>query len=187
MSYDADFAAFQDLLTKSRQEDGVFARFYDRSVKTGNMTKDGLPIFEDKTFVEIRIKDNNCDVYDQPADAEKINRFPIEYNRYVLSKKQKEKGSPLEQFAFLTAAQIDSLKVRGIFTVEALADIDPTKAEDLNITKERSLALKFLQNAKGNGALLEFDKKEAAYKAEISKLKERIAALEEMKKKQNKE
>ena len=185
--YDADFAAFQDLLNKSQREEGVFARFYDRSVKTGNLTKDGLPEFEDRTFVEIRIKDNNCDVYDQPADAEKINRFPVEYNRYLLAKKQKEKGSPLEQFAFLTAAQIDSLKVRGIFTVEALAGIDESKAADLNIVSERELAVRFLQNAKGNGALVEFEKKEAAYKAEIAKLKEKIKVLEEAAKAKSKE
>lgn len=181
---DADFAAFQELLNNCRREEGVFARFYDRSVKTGKLTKDGLPEFEDRTFVEIRIKDNNCDIYDQPADAEKISRFPVEYNRYLLAKKQITDGSPLEQFAFLTAAQIDALKVRGIFTVEALAEIDEQKALDLNIAAERELAVKFLQNAKGNGALLDWQKKEEAYKAEIAKLKEKIKELEKAKNKE---
>ena len=62
-------------------QDGIAARFYDKAIKTDNISKDGLPIFINRCFVEIRIKDNNDEVFDQPATADKIHRFPVEYAR----------------------------------------------------------------------------------------------------------
>lgn len=175
---DADFSMFQDLLNNSKGEEGVTARFYDRSVKTSKINDNGMPVFENVTFVEIRMRNNYTDVYDQPVDPDKIRRFPAEYQRYQLERKQVENGTPLNQFAFLDAAQIDSLKVRGIFTVEALADLTAEQAVQLNITQEHELAVKFLANAKDNKVLLEWQEQEKAYQDEIKKLQEEIAALE---------
>lgn len=172
---DADFSMFQDLLNNSKGEEGVAARFYDRSVKTSKIDDNGMPVFENVTYVEIRMKDNNTDVYDQPADKEKIRRFPLEYQRYQLERKQIKDGTPLNQFAFLDAAQIDTLKVRGIFTVEALAELPEEKAAQLNVVREYELAAKFLANAKDNKALLEWQEKEKAYQDEIKKLQEALA------------
>ena len=174
---DADFSMFQDLLNNSKGEEGVTARFYDRSVKTSKINDNGMPVFENVTFVEIRMRNNYTDVYDQPVDPDKIRRFPAEYQRYQLERKQVENGTPLNQFAFLDAAQIDSLKVRGIFTVEALADLTAEQAVQLNITQEHELAVKFLANAKDNKVLLEWQEQEKAYQNEIKKLQEEIAAL----------
>lgn len=174
---DADFSMFQDLLNNSKGEEGVAARFYDRSVKTSKIDDNGMPVFENVTYVEIRIKDNNTDVYDQPADKEKIRRFPLEYQRYQLERKQIKDGTPLNQFAFLDAAQIDTLKVRGIFTVETLAELPEEKAVQLNVVREHELAAKFLANAKDNKVLLEWQEQEKTYQDEIKKLQEEIAAL----------
>lgn len=174
---DADFSMFQDLLNNSKGEEGVTARFYDRSVKTSKINDNGMPVFENVTFVEIRMRNNYTDVYDQPVDPDKIRRFPAEYQRYQLERKQVENGTPLNQFAFLDAAQIDSLKVRGIFTVEALADLTAEQAVQLNVVREHELVAKFLANAKDNKVLLEWQEQEKAYQDEIKKLQEEIAAL----------
>lgn len=168
---------FQNMVQNHNPQDNIFARFYDKAVKTGKLNKDGLPVFANRCFVEIRIKDNNCEIFDQPATEEKIKRFPIEYARYQLGKKQIQEGTPLEQFAFLTAAEIESLKVRGIYTVEALAQLDQEKANQLDIEKERQLAQKFITNAKHNKDLVNWQKKEENYQAEIKSLKEELAEL----------
>lgn len=182
--FDAEFAEFQKLLNNNKQEDGVVARFYDRPVKTSKVDTNGLPIFENRCFVEIRIKDNNSDIWDQPADNEKIQRFPVEYARYQLAKKQSEKGAPLEQFAFLTAAEIESLKHRGIFTVEALAELASDKVANLGLEKEKELAEKFLQANAGNYSIAKMEEKENEYKkviegltAELEKAKAEIEKL----------
>ena len=100
----------------------------------------------------------------------------MEYARYQLSKKQVQKGTPLEQFAFLTSAEIESLKIRGIFTVEALAELDKDKAVQLEITREQELAKKFLLRSKDNNALLSWQKKEEEYVAQIEQLKKALSA-----------
>ena len=175
----SDFELFQSLIdaSKSNQNKDMVARFYDRSLKTSEVDENGLPIFKDVCFIEIRVKDSH-DVFDQPASEDKKKRFPIEYNRYLLAKKQIKDGSPLEQFAFLTAAEIDRLKYRGIFTVEALAALGKEKAADLNLKNEHELAVRFLQNAQNNLALNKSLKIEADLKRQLKEKDNRIAALQ---------
>lgn len=171
---DIDFSAFQGLLTTRTSDDtkDVFARFYDRSVKTDEMNaKTGLPIFKNKCFVEIRIKNNNTDIYDQPANDEKINRFPVEYNRYLLCKKQTQEGSPIEQFSFLNAAQTDTLKYHGIFTLEALGALTDQQAQDLDIVSECERAKAFLSKAKQDYNEQELYTKCCTLEDEINRLK----------------
>lgn len=183
----SDFELFQQLLNSQKEPNsGVFARFYDRAEKTGEINKEGLPIFKDVCFVEIRTKDN-IDVYDQPATEEKKQRFQMEYKRYLLAKKQVEKGTPLKQFAFLTAAEIETLNYRGIFTVEALAGLTKEQAENLELSKEHELAVKFLDNAKGNAPLAVLQKKEEEFSKELNKknleIEKLTAEIQELKKK----
>lgn len=163
---DINFATFQGLLTKDMgQSSDVFARFYDRVIKTDDINpKTGMPVFKTTCFVQIRIKNNSSEVYDQPATEEKINRFPIEYNRYLLSKKQTETGTPLAQCAFLSLAQVEMLKYYGIFTVEALNDLSEEKATDLDV-------LTVWRQAKEFQTL-------SALKTEYEALKEKCALLE---------
>ena len=176
---DADFLSFQTMIN-NKTEDGVFARFYDRAVRTENMLPNGLPEFIKKTYVEIRIRDNN-DIYDQPAKEADKMRFPIEYQRYLLEKKQTENGTPLNQFAFLDVKQLETCKFRGIFTVETLSSLDNEKAKTIGLEQEKELAQKFLDVSKNNQVISEFAKKEKKYQAEIKKLKEEIAQLKEAK------
>jgi hypothetical protein len=173
---EADFSLFQSMLNNSKTEDGVLAEFYDKSVKTNEVTDTGLPVFVQKTYIKIRLRDNN-DVFDQPASEEHKKRFPVEYNRYLLNKKEVENGTPLNQFAFLTTGQLELCRFRGIFTVERLADLTDEQVQSLGLTEERELANKFLEVSKNNSAIAEFEKKEKAYKAEIKKLKAEIEKL----------
>ena len=174
-----DFAIFEKAAKDGNSEDGVIARFYDRAVKTDTLSSDGLPKFKLQCFCEIRIKDNNSEVYDQPATEEKIRRFPAEYARYCLAKKQVESGTPLEQFAFLDAAEIASLKLRGIHTVEDLTHLDNFHAEELDLTKEKSLAIKFVEQSRGNLNLAAWQNKENKYLQQIKMLEDKIKVLEQ--------
>lgn len=174
---DMDFSTFEMIARNTAPEEGVCARFYDRSVKTDKIDQHGFPVFEDVCFCEIRIKDNNSEVFDQPATEEKKKRFPLEYARYQLAKKQVEQGTPLEQFAFLSLSEVEALKSRGIFTVEALAGLSEEKAASLGISRERELADKFMQQAAGNKAISDWQEAEEQYKARIKKLEAEVKAL----------
>ena len=61
-----DFSTFQRMIDNTKGEEGVVARFYDRAIKTDEVDNNGLPKFTNKTFIEIRVRDN-ADVFDQPA------------------------------------------------------------------------------------------------------------------------
>ncbi|MBP5352536.1 MAG: hypothetical protein J6Y91_02070 [Alphaproteobacteria bacterium] len=176
---DMDFALFQQMAEQKMPDDNsVAARFYDKAVKTAEVNANGLPIFQNKTYVEIRLKDNNTEVFNQPATAEKIKRFPREYTLYQMAKKQVQQGTPLEQFAFLDAAEVATCKNRGVFTVEALAGLESEKVKTLGLDEEHKMAVLFLKNAKQNGALQKISQQEETYQNEITALKEKIAWLE---------
>lgn len=175
---DMDFALFQQVIGAKETEKNVAARFYDKAVKTSEVSANGLPIFKNVTYIEIRLKDNNTEVFDQPATAEKIRRFPQEYALYQISKKQAENGTPLEQFAFLTAAEIATCKSRGVFTVETLAGLDFDKVQSLGLQDEHVLAQMFLEKSENNKMLDDFAKKELEYEREIESLREQLAAVQ---------
>lgn len=174
---DADFEVFQDMLTNGRQEKGVYAEFYDKPIKTDEVKENGLPVFKNVCYVKIQLKDNR-DVFDQRATQEYIHRFPVEYNRYLLSKKAMEDGTPLNQFSFLSSAQIEGCKFHGIFTVETLAGLSDEHTAALNLFDERAAAKKFIAFSKNNATITEFAKKEKEYKMEIARLKEIIKDLQ---------
>ena len=159
-------------------ESHVIARFYDRAVKTGRMTDKGLPEMNLEPFVEIRIQDSN-DVVDRPAEPKDFKRFAAEYGLYQQEKKQTAGGTPLTQFAFLDAGQIECCKYRGIFTVEALAELDEEKAASIGLEAEKVLAEKFLSAQKNNLMIAQFEKKEKEYLNKINQLKLEIQALKE--------
>ncbi|MBQ0114195.1 MAG: hypothetical protein KBT03_13780 [Bacteroidales bacterium] len=175
---DMDFGMFQSMIEGQGRNNNVFARFYDKAVKTDELNDNGLPKFKNVTYVEIRTRDN-LDVFDQPARDEHKNRFPQEYARYLLEQKQKENGTPLNNFAFLTVEQLETCKFYGIFTVEVLAGIDDEKANAINIIAERDIAKQFMDNAKATKGVSDWAKKEKEYKAKIKKLEDEIKALKE--------
>ena len=174
-----DFATYQNLKKKkkNRTDNHVAARFYNRAVKTGELSEDGLPIFKDVCYCEIRIKDNTTEVFDQPATEEKINRFPLEYARYQLSQKQIAEGTPLEEFAFLTASEIESCKCHGVFTIETLASLDEEKIKNLGLSAEAALAKKFISGNKLIKQGVDIAALEEKYRCKIADLEAEISRL----------
>ncbi len=171
-----EFSMFQSAVSSQNTNNGVFARFYDRYVKTGEMLKNGLPEFKTKLYVEIKVKDQ-YDVFDQPAEEIHIRRFPKAYEMYLHEKKELQSGTPLFLFAFLDQGQIETCRFRGIYTVEKLASLNDLDAKNLGLEKEKKLALKFLKASQNNLAVLKAQNKEEYYLAEIQKLKDEISEL----------
>ncbi len=174
---DFDFAMFRQFADNTNDDRNVSARFYDKAVKTTAVNDNGLPIFKNVTYVEIRLKDNNTEVFNQPASPEKIQRFPREYALYKMAKAQIKEGTPLEQFAFLTAAEVATCKNRGVFTVEALANLPDDKVKSLGLQNEHKFAEIFMRNAKGNNKVADFARKEKEYNDKIAEYREKFELL----------
>lgn len=176
---DMDFALFQQIAANAEDERNVAARFYDKAVKTDKVAANGMPIFKNITYVEIRLKDNSTEVFNQPATEEKIKRFPREYALYKMAKEKIKDGTPLEQFAFLTAAEIETCKSRGLFTVEDLAALSKEKVQFLGLENEHNLAQKFVENAQNNKMVAEMAAKEKEYQRQIADLEDKVRNLQQ--------
>lgn len=173
-----DYTLFRQIADNKSDDRNVAARFYDKAVKTTEVNDNGLPIFKNVTYVEIRLKDNNTEVFNQPANQDKIRRFPREYALYKMAKEQIKEGTPLEQFAFLTAAEVATCKNRGVFTVEALAELSVEKVQSLSLQNENKLAKIFIQNAKKNNEMVDLARRENEYKDKIAEYREKIDIIE---------
>lgn len=178
---DGEFSMFQEAINNQSSEKGVYAEFYDKTVKTEHVNELGFPVFKNITYIRIQLKDNP-DTYDQPAGQDYIRRFPVEYNRYLMGKKAEQDGTPLTQFAFLTGDELAMCKFHGIFTIEKLAELPDDKTHALNLFNEREAAKRFIEVSKNNKAIADYAKKEKEYKAEIKQLKEQIKELQAAKK-----
>ncbi len=171
-----EFLNFENTTLLQNKNKGVFARFYDKPIRTGNIKENGLPEFENRLYVEIKIKDER-DVFDQPANMQHIARFPAEYNRYLHEKKEALNGTPLNQFAFLDLEKIEACKIRGIFSVEALAQLSDEVAQQLDLCEEKKSAKAFLDISKNNQNISAFLQKEKMYLEKIEELQKEIEAL----------
>ena len=171
-----EFSVFQNAVINDGQNKGVFARFYEKPVKTGEILKNGLPKFEKKLFVEIRVRDQQ-DIFDQPATNDHIKRFNLAYQKYLIQKKQMAEGTPISMFAFLSLDQIECCELRGIYTIEALANLDDDSVKKLGLADESDLAKRFLYMAKNNALIYKKTQQEKEYQLEIKALKDEIERL----------
>ena len=60
-------------------------------------------------------------------------------------------------FAFLSAVEIDICKYRGIYTLEALADLTAEQAEELQLSKEHRLVKTFMALNKDAKKIIDFE------------------------------
>lgn len=154
----------------------VFAKFYDRMVKTSETNpKNGLPIFKEVCFIEIRIKNNATDVVDQPATKEKIARFPKEYQCYLEAKEKEKTGTALSLFAFLTPLEQETLKSHGIFTLEDFVSLPMKRVRDLSLEEEYKKAKSFIKMNKNQSFIKELEKENALLKKEVLSLKNQLS------------
>ena len=171
-----EFSNFQNSLLPQNQNNGVFARFYDKYVKTGEVQSNGLPKFEKKLYVEIKMRDQH-DVFDQPATEEHEKRFERAYQLYLQGRQQMKDGTPLEMFSFLSLEQIECCHLRGIFNVEKLSALDAKTAKNLDLQVEKELAVKFLKISKNNQAIFEIQNEKNECLRKIENLEKEIERL----------
>lgn len=174
---DADFSLFNSVIN-AKENNNVFANFYDKYVKTGEILENGLPEYVVKTYVNIRVRDTSDEV-NRVADIEDFRRFPREYEFYKLKKEKTKQGTPLQMFAFLNTAQIDCCNLRGVFTVEDLSKLTKEQALSINLVDEVEMAKTFLKASKNNQVIAELRENEKKLKAEIAKLKEQLELKDE--------
>ena len=169
-----------DMAMNSQQNHGdetLLVKFFLHPKQSQIKTKEaGRPIFEDVPYIQIMQPGNKDSVKIAPATQRDKDRFPEHYRRFVARENQELlEGTPLREWAGVTASQCKEFEFLNILTVEQLATVSDSNGQGimgLGFLKEK--AAKFLKNAK-LGATAEAL---AEQKAINSSLLERLEALE---------
>ncbi len=139
----------------------------------------GRPIFEDVTYIQIFTPGNVLNIVDTPMREEHKQRFPRQWMAFqsAQSGDQREIGTPLSSWSFLSPSQVEEFRALKFFTVENLANAADQQIGNLGMMAGmnplvlRDRAKAFLQAAAGTAVA-----EHAA--SENAKLKEQMAAMQ---------
>lgn len=123
----------------------VVPRFYTRQVEhKGKSLEAGRPIFVELEYVEIRIVGDNKNVIDTKVQEKHRRRWPKQYTAYKEGKEQVLEGTPIRQWASLSATRALELEAVGVRTVEQLASIPDSSLHHIGMD---GMSLKVKANA----------------------------------------
>ncbi len=175
------------------QSHGLSVTFYQHPVQNSAKTlEEGRPIFEDKDYVRIMVPGDKTTIIERPIrighqEKDDNNMFAREYNLYKQGKDQQVIGTPLSEWPVISRSQCKELEFFGVRTVEQLADMPDTAAQNfVGAGQLRDVAKRFISDAKDGAPLIQMqaelvsrDEKIEALEAQMGEL---INALEEKKK-----
>lgn len=162
-----------DFVTNSR--DTAFARFYTKAVQNNFLSeREARPIFENHEFVEITFPADRRTIVDRRVKGEDKQRWPRQYAAFRSDQDQISDGMPLDQYAGLTAADVEELKFFKVRTVEQLAGLTDQNLSDMppGVRKFRDAAARYLSQAAGNAPVEKLA-------AEVAQRDDTIAAMQE--------
>jgi len=138
--------------------------------------EEGRPIFEEKPYVEIMQPGNKDSIIRRPATERDKQRFPEHYKRFELRQDQDVvTGTPREEWPGITRSQVEELRFLNIRTVEQLAELADSNAQNImGVQMLKAKAKEYLDASKEGAAAAELK----AQKELNEKLLERIEALE---------
>lgn len=119
---DTDFMPF--LNGKTEDDSSLIVRFFVSPKLMGAKSEAaGRPIYEDREFVEIKIKGQDKQVVVHEVNEHYRNRFPIAYALFQRQKPAPVVGTPIEQLPGIGPSMAHSLKGLNLRTVEDLAAV----------------------------------------------------------------
>lgn len=129
---------------QERGEDNTIPRFYMRAVQDPLETeRQNRPIYKEVPYVEIIVPGDKNNRPDVKVTDEHKRRWPVQWEKFQISKREVLEGTPIESWPLLNRAQVAEFKALGILTVESLAGLD-----DLGVQKLGPYGLNMRQRAK---------------------------------------
>lgn len=166
-------------------------RFYTEPMQNRALSdKEGRPIFESKSFIELRhpgdrsysfieeIDENGMgmarrDIGGQMIGADYAERFPKEYAAFKKGEARALSGTPLDEWSPISRTRAAELKASNIFTVEEYADVQDGMLSKLGMgaREEREKARTFLAASKAGA-------NEGALASEVAQLRALVERLQ---------
>lgn len=169
-------------------ETGVRARFYIDKKLMGKASEDAKrPVYEDRTYLELRIVGHRGDVVVHEVRDEHKQRFPEAWKAFESGHEQPHQGTPLEMWARMTPAMIANLRGMNVYTVEELAGLPDIALQKIGMNglELRADAQKFIENAVRTADVETMDKLQAQnlqMAEQMAELQKQLASLQKPKK-----
>ena len=166
-------------------DDRLLVRFYMHPAKDVAATIEaGRPIFKEVPYIHIMQPGNKESIIHRKATQMDKDRFVEHYRKFTAREDQEViEGTPLIEWPGITRSQAEELKFYHVVTVEQLANMSDTNAQNfrgMGELKRRAVAFLELsaENA-GAEALAEANLRNEELQALVADMSKRLAALEE--------
>lgn len=152
----------------------------------------GRPIYDELPYIQILVPGDRDNMVDRPVREQDKQRFPQYWAAFQTGdENQMQSGTPLSAWPILSSSQIRELEYFNVKTVEQLAGMSDTNAQQFaGITSLRKQAADYLELAKDgsvltkmNAELEQRDNTIAIQENTIQEMMERLEALEKAPKK----
>lgn len=145
-------------------------RFYVQAIQNKAKSEaEGRPIFESKTFVELKHPGDRSWSFVEEIDGEGMSlarreiageavgenyalRFPKEYAAFKRGEERAQIGTPLDEWSPLSRTRVAELKAMNIFTVEELSSVPDNMLQKMGMGSraEREKAIRFIEASKSS-------------------------------------
>lgn len=138
-------------------DEDLVVTFYWRSMQDMEKSRaNAVPIYEDKRYVKIFRPGEMQNIVDRPVTQEDIARFPRQWQQFVDKQAQVPEGSPLELLFPNNPAVADSLRARGVYTIQQLAHLTAHAIETIGMGAQSYVnkAKEYIEAAKSGEAFI---------------------------------
>lgn len=188
---EADYAMTQMAMeehNRNRGDENLYVMFYKGHVEDREASLEaGRPIFKDAEFVKIIVPGDKNNIVDRVARDNDKRRFPKQYQAFKNDEQEYISGTPLENWNYLSSAQVAELKHFGVRTVEQLANVNDSTGQNFSgFNKLKERANEYIEASASDAPLVQLqaeleerDQKIEEQEQTIQSLIARIEALEE--------
>lgn len=188
---EADYAMTQQAMQehdRHRGDENLYVMFYKGHVEDREASlKEGRPIFKDSEFIKIIVPGDKNNIIDRTVREEDKRRFPKQYQAFRNNEEEYISGTPLENWQYLSSAQVAELKYFGVRTVEQLANVNDSTGQNFSgFNKLKKKAAEYIEASASDAPLVQLqaeleerDQKIEEQERTIQDLIARIEALEE--------
>lgn len=175
-------------LPRHQADSNLLVRFFKHPRKNEARTKEeGREIYEEQDYVQIMQPGNKDSIISRPATPRDKQRFAEHFAKYQARETESEhiEGTLLSEWPALNRAQVEELKFLNIHTVEQLANVADSNAQNImGIQLLKQKAATYLETAKDTAvaeALADAKAENEELRSQVSDLAMKVELLTESK------
>lgn len=153
--------------------------FTDAKQNAAETLKQGRPVFDEKTFIQINIPgDKNTEIIREAREGDK-NEYSRQWKAYEEGRERHIDGTPLSEWPLMSRSQIAELNAINIWSVENLVDLPDSGLDNIGMGARalQQKAQQFLDAQSDTSAQL------AETQRQLAELQEQVASMNKPKRK----